>query len=698
MTTNVEGAVRVSGVVRTENIQTGDGRFWDPDSSTWEEDAPGRLGVIRFMERDTHGDLGSSTTAAVGVVTSLERRAGGEIWMEGWIYPQAAGGVGAQVIEGMRADPPLYGGVSTDSDNWAVTVVDATITESDIAEQEQAIEEAFQELDALMAAAGDGPAPDDAVVLFRYDSGEVVERYRRDRIRAVTLVDIPAHQTGFIAIAEDTTSSPEDENAEDDGAPEGLAAAVEVTGDAGLAVAEDGTEWDPEAAGERLTDWCTARQPDPEDDDDGQDDEDGENEGEGAAGVDGCRAQGYLLADTDTGELSHLFVDVADDQLVIVPAAVEALPGLLDEHEGLSEDERAEAEATVCALFATVADAVDGFPACPYSLDGDDSDEDDEGEGEPLAAAHGCGCGGSCGGCGTHSHTTLPPLLAAGPAVSFDPAEDLFRDPGLTEATPIDVVDGRVFGHAAAWGVCHRGIDCGGTCGAMTCQTAPHSARGYVDFHRYSHTDTGRRLPVACGRITVGHGQFQNGCGCCPGMDDHACRHLSFAATVTHHDQLRPVAYVAAGEDAHGIWVSGVVAPEASDEDVAVLTSRRRVSGDWRRQGDGRELAEVLALSVAEPGFPVAQMQHGAPLSLVAAGRVRPEPDDDATDADGPQVAGLSAGDLAEFARHVQEATLAGMREHEARQQAAARLAAVPPETEAWRRRRRDRAIARLTR
>lgn len=199
---------------------------------------------------------------------------------------------------------------------------------------------------------------------------------------------------------------------------------------------------------------------------------------------------------------------------------------------------------------------------------------------------------------------------------------EAFADPVLSGVTPITITDPdpsglrRVYGHVAAFGVCHVGI-------RDACTTAPTSAGQYSAFHRYLTTATGHSLPVASGRLTVAHGQLTGACACCPGIDDHACNRLSMGQTIAHYDRARPVAYVRAGEDAYGIWIAGVVAPEADEADLAAL-SRQKVSGDWREVAGNLELVEVLTLNREKPGFPLPRtaMANGRQVSLVAAGAV----------------------------------------------------------------------------
>lgn len=256
----------------------------------------------------------------------------------------------------------------------------------------------------------------------------------------------------------------------------------------------------------------------------------------------------------------------------------------------------------------------------------DDPEAPAEGEapadGEPaaVAAADGhadCGCGGTCADCSPErARVRFLPLVAAASS-PYDTS--LFNVPPPDKLTPITRDGQAVYGHVAQHDTCHVGIP-----GA--CTTAPMSASGYAHFHRYAETKDGIPLPVNAGRITGGHGRYADVCSCCPGSDDHACVNWGYAETVAHHDQMPTLAYGRVVEDTanNAIWFSGVVAPEASGADVALL-DRRLVSGDWEPVGWDLELTEVLALSKERPGFPLALVAHGRVRSLVAAGTVRPE-------------------------------------------------------------------------
>lgn len=189
-------------------------------------------------------------------------------------------------------------------------------------------------------------------------------------------------------------------------------------------------------------------------------------------------------------------------------------------------------------------------------------------------------------------------VTAAAPPVA--PPREWFTDPALPGPTPIVVTaDGRVYGHAAAWNVCHAGI-------GNECVMAPHSATGYRYFCNGSVL-TADGSTVNVGKITLGTG--------------HASTRLGWIPAADHYDNTgTAIAVVAAGEDNHGIWVAGSVVPGTSEEKIAELR-RSPISGDWRRINGNLEL--VAALAVNTPGFPVlARTASGEPDTVIAAGVV----------------------------------------------------------------------------
>lgn len=191
------------------------------------------------------------------------------------------------------------------------------------------------------------------------------------------------------------------------------------------------------------------------------------------------------------------------------------------------------------------------------------------------------------------------------------PPIEWFRDPGLTEVTPVTVTaDGRVYGHIAAWNSSHVGMP-----GRNV--KPPRSRHDYGYFHSGAAivSDAGRPVEISIGHLTLDTG------------------HASLAADATeaasHYDNTgAQVASVCAGEDQHGIWFSGAVDPGVDELRVRKLRASG-LSGDWRPIDNSLEL--VAALCVNSGGFPIprARVASAADLvPLVAAGMVAPNPEE----------------------------------------------------------------------
>lgn len=183
----------------------------------------------------------------------------------------------------------------------------------------------------------------------------------------------------------------------------------------------------------------------------------------------------------------------------------------------------------------------------------------------------------------------------------YDPA--LFADPKLTGPTRLTITeDGHVFGHVAAWTDNHRSVGLGNI-------KPPRSKTGYDHFHSSPgvHLSDGTVLPV--GRLTVGIGHAPT-------------RGVSAAAAQAHYDNVDACWSLGRiGEDRHGIWYSGVVAPWATPERVQMGLASP-LSGDWRPIGPhGGNLELVAVLSVNTPGFlcKMATDSSGQPLAMVAS-------------------------------------------------------------------------------
>jgi hypothetical protein len=182
-----------------------------------------------------------------------------------------------------------------------------------------------------------------------------------------------------------------------------------------------------------------------------------------------------------------------------------------------------------------------------------------------------------------------------------------FEDPKLPGKTSLTVTpEGRVYGHLAAWGECHRDV------AMRECVLAPHSQQGYAPFH-LGDVMTAEGETVKVGKIV---------------MDTrHADIRLGYAAAALHYDNTGDeIAVVRAGEDEYGIYVAGALVPEATPRKVAKLR-RSPLSGDWRREKGSLELTAALAVNT--PAFPVYSMENEETTALVAAGSVYPDPDEE---------------------------------------------------------------------
>jgi hypothetical protein len=174
-----------------------------------------------------------------------------------------------------------------------------------------------------------------------------------------------------------------------------------------------------------------------------------------------------------------------------------------------------------------------------------------------------------------------------------------FAKPELSAPTlPTMDDEGRIFGHLACFGECHRSIQ-------SQCVMAPRSRTEYAHFHTSPAVRLDDGSSIAVGRLTVGTG--------------HASDRVSGPAAMAHYDNTGTCfALVRVYEDEHGISFSGVAHPTATTEQIeAGITAP--LSGDWRDFGGGLEL--VAALAVNTPGFAARGREddRGRPVTLVAS-------------------------------------------------------------------------------
>lgn len=179
--------------------------------------------------------------------------------------------------------------------------------------------------------------------------------------------------------------------------------------------------------------------------------------------------------------------------------------------------------------------------------------------------------------CGCDETLVAVSLVAA--VAPLEPPKDWFEEPRLDKPTPLTVTDdGRVYGHAALWDTCHEGFP-------GRCVPTPRSRTGYRKFHN------GELRVADGGRINVGKITLAAGHASTRGISEEQAR--------AHYDNTATVAaFVRAGEDRHGIWVSGALKSNLAPEHVRDLMANP-LSGDWR---NGEMIA---AHAVIDPGFPV---------------------------------------------------------------------------------------------
>ena len=179
------------------------------------------------------------------------------------------------------------------------------------------------------------------------------------------------------------------------------------------------------------------------------------------------------------------------------------------------------------------------------------------------------------------------------------PPRSLFERVEPDEPTAMTYEEsGAVYGHLAAWDTCHVGLSNGAY---AECVRPPASRTDYARFH-LGQMETAEGDMIAVGKIVVATG--------------HAPMSANLEGATKHYDNTGSVgAYVRARNGQHGIWASGVLRSDISDEQLRDLRANPP-SGDWRLYDHSLEL--VAALAVPVPGFPIPPRQ----LALSASGEI----------------------------------------------------------------------------
>jgi len=192
-----------NGGIVFENVQTGDGRVWTDGAWSWENPADVPL---QWNPDDNSSHEGTLTFGNADRIERVDNRIEAEGPFDDSL-PRAD-----ELVQ--RMEQGLASGVSVVYDDVTVEIVDNSGTSPDGAEESVVVmASATLRLDhrgttvvnapphiarlltrnggVLLAAAGD-PAPDAGDVLFEDSSDSLIYRYTRSRLRAITLVDVPA--------------------------------------------------------------------------------------------------------------------------------------------------------------------------------------------------------------------------------------------------------------------------------------------------------------------------------------------------------------------------------------------------------------------------------------------------------------------------------------------------------------------------
>lgn len=198
-----------SGVIGREGELTGDGRLIVANALRWEN-----LPIpLRYSPIDNGGHDGA---VVVGRILTLERRPNGDIWGTGDIDVSNEFGRECAAGIGTKAEPGMNRGVSMDLDDVSFEIRVAR----EILEEEQEMME-----DGPAGAAEDNPVDEDGrVVVISIDSGDEVMATTDARVRAATVVQIPAFSTALIAL---DSATPNEGTADD---PAGEAPALVAGG------------------------------------------------------------------------------------------------------------------------------------------------------------------------------------------------------------------------------------------------------------------------------------------------------------------------------------------------------------------------------------------------------------------------------------------------------------------------------------
>src|SRR5690606_30724047 len=184
------------GVIGVEGAMTGDGRLIEPGALRWETPFP-----IRIVRSDVGGHDGAEVARTR---THLERRDGGLLWGRGHL--DMGGEAGREAYRVLQAD--VMNGISMDLEDvsfarrGAREAMDALVADP------------IEEEDGEDSVPAEDVDDEGRVTVVKMSPDDEVMVTTDARVRAATLVAIPAFVEAKIALAETTEAAPPQEDTE----------------------------------------------------------------------------------------------------------------------------------------------------------------------------------------------------------------------------------------------------------------------------------------------------------------------------------------------------------------------------------------------------------------------------------------------------------------------------------------------------
>lgn len=198
---------RWSGPLVFEGVFTGDGRYIVKDAL--------RTADLPMPLRWAPTDVGAHGGAmVVGLIETLTRRDDGSIWGTGYIDTSTE--EGQKVAAGLENG--TIKGVSADLDDMSmeVRVKQELIDEINLAIKEMMESEPMEDGEDIDIANGEKPNEDGYTKVAEYDVSDEVMYITDARMRAATLVDIPAFAEAYVALIASGVLLGDDERMESD--------------------------------------------------------------------------------------------------------------------------------------------------------------------------------------------------------------------------------------------------------------------------------------------------------------------------------------------------------------------------------------------------------------------------------------------------------------------------------------------------